>query len=388
MEFRTENKDARRDALKVLLAAPLPPPDHGGIVRWTRIIREEFQKCPAASLAFVDTTVRYRSATTRSLAIRLVGGSAQAIRDTCRVYGQLKRNRPNVLHLCTSGGPASLKDMLILRIAKWFRVPSLIHYRMGRLPSIIARAGMEWKATRQAMRLADVVVVLDRESEDCVKAALPEVNVTRLPNVVELDTIDRICSEEPAPSPCARGSIRLVFAGHVIPAKGVRELVEACVRLSDSRLVLEIIGPAQHGFKKELERIAAQMRNGDWLRLLGPVKHEESIRHIAAADMFILPSHTEGMPNVVLEAMACGRTILSTTVGAVPEMLDIGGPEECGVCVPAKDMGALAEAIRMLSDNGKRRAELGARARRRAERLYSVPVGCAQLLDLWRSLSK
>ena len=57
------------------------------------------------------------------------------------------------------------------------------------------------------------------------------------------------------------------------------------------------------------------------------------IRHIAKADLLVLPSYTEGAPMVVLEAMACGRAILATSVGAVPEMFDIGGPEECGVCI-------------------------------------------------------
>jgi glycosyltransferase involved in cell wall biosynthesis len=376
------------DKLKVLIAAPLPPPDHGGIVNWGRIIRREFEKNPTITLKFIDTTPRYRAVTNRSLAIRLVGGSAQAIRDTYRVYRQMKGNRPNLLHLCTSGGPASLKDVLILRIAKWFRVPSIIHYRMGRLPDIIERAGVEWKLTRQAMRLADVVIPLDRNSEECIKAALPDVNVVKLPNTVEIDEIDRICKEAPAPLDCPKGCTRLIFAGHVIPTKGLWELVTACVRLSDSRLALDIIGPASPGFQKSLEKIASQMRNGEWLRILGPVEHEKAVRYIAAADLFVLPSYSEGMPNVVLEAMACGQTILSTTVGAVPEMLDIGGPDECGVCVPPRNVDALADAIRTLVNNPQQCEQMGRKARQRAEQLYSVPVSCQQLVELWRTLIK
>ena len=383
-----DDKDIQADKLKVLIIAPLPPPDHGGIVRWARIIRAEFASKPEVALRFIDTAVRFRAVTNKSLPVRWIGGSVQALRDTFRVYRQLKGYRPNVLHLCTSGGPASLKDVLILRLARRFQVPSVIHYRMGRLPDIIARNGAEWKLTRRAMRLADVVIPLDKNSEGCVKAALPEARIVKLPNFVEIDEVDRICGEEPAPGGCPKGGVRLVYAGHVVPTKGLRDLVEACVRLPDCRLSLDIVGPVGAAFQKELKSIAARMSNGEWLRMLGPMDHEETIRYIAAADVFVLPSHTEGMPNVILEAMACGRTILSTAVGAVPEMLDIGGPEECGVCVPAKDVGALTEAIRMLSGNGEKRAELAGNARRRAERLYSVPVGCEQLFDLWRSVSR
>jgi glycosyltransferase involved in cell wall biosynthesis len=376
---------SQRDKLKVLIAAPLPPPEHGGIVNWGRIIRGKFDKHPTVELKFVDTTPRYRAVTNRSLAIRVVGGSAQALRDTYRVYRQLKCNRPHLLHLCTSGGPATLKDVLILRIAKWFQVPSAIHYRMGRLPDIIERAGIEWKITRRAMRLADVVIPLDRKTEECIKTALPDVHVVKLPNTVEIDEIDRICKEELAPVACP-GCTRLVFAGHVIPTKGLWELVTACMQLSDCRLALDIIGPASPGFKKSLEKIALPMKNGKWLRILGPVDHEKAVRHIAAADLFILPSYTEGMPNVVLEAMACGKTVLSTTVGAVPEMLDIGGPDECGVCVPPQNAAALADAIRMLVNNPQQCDQMGRKARQRAEQLYSVPVSCEQLENLWRTL--
>jgi glycosyltransferase involved in cell wall biosynthesis len=118
------------------------------------------------------------------------------------------------------------------------------------------------------------------------------------------------------------------------------------------------------------------------------VSHEQAIRHIGSANLFVLPSYSEGMPSVVLEAMACGKAILSTTVGAVPEMLDIGGPRQCGVCVPPQDVDALAVAIAQLLENSELRKEYGRRGRQRAEANYSIHIGCTQLLELWRSVSR
>jgi len=374
--------------LKVLIAAPLPPPDHGGIVSWSRIIRDELEKDPDIELAFIDTAARYRAVTNQSLGVRLIGGSAQALRDTYRIYKKIKKDRPSLLHLTTSGGPATLKDLIILSIAKRLRVASVIHYHMGRFPEIIERAGKEWKLVGRTMRLADAIILLDRDSKACIKAALPKVNVVQLPNMVEIDDIDRICKEEPEPAPCPSDCTRLVFAGHVIPTKGLKELISACVKLTDCPLVLDILGPASPGFQEDLEEIASKMRNGDWLHFHGSVNHEKAVRYIAAADLFVLPSYTEGMPYVVLEAMACGRTILSTTVGAVPEMLDIGGPQECGVCVPPRNTEAIADAIRRLVRNPQLRSKWGRMARQRAVQFYSVPVGCSQLIDLWRSISR
>jgi len=380
------NTESNFRVLKALVAAPVPPPDHGGIINWTRIMRRGMSQEPSVSLTFIDTTLRYRAVTNNSLTLRLIGGSAQALRDTYRLYRRLRNDRPDVLHLCTSGGPATLKDILMLQMAKWFGVPSIIHYRMGRLPGIAARGGIEWRLTSRAMSLASVVVPLDNRSEACVKTVLPNDRIARLPNMVEIDVIDAARKALEA-SHRKAGPCRVLFAGHVLPAKGVKELVLACARLHNIPLTLDVVGPVGSSFRRELVEAAAVRGNGSWLRLHGTMSHEETIRRILQADLFVLPSYTEGMPNVVLEAMACGVAIVATTVGAIPEMLDIGG-DECGVCVPPRDVDALAAALASLADNSDAREKLAIHARRRAEEYYSVPVACEQLLNLWRSVSR
>ena len=62
---------------------------------------------------------------------------------------------------------------------------------------------------------------------------------------------------------------------------------------------------------------------------------------LSASDVFVLPSYTEGFPNVIIEAMAMGKPIIATSVGAIPEMLDEG----CGVVVPPKDADSLQKAL-------------------------------------------
>ena len=125
----------------------------------------------------------------------------------------------------------------------------------------------------------------------------------------------------------------------------------------------------------------------DWFHYHGPKPHDDAVRMMAAADLFTLPSYSEGFPNVVAEAMALGKPILATTVGAIPEMLDIGGPEECGVVVPPREVEPLAAALeRLLATEPSYRLEIGKRARQRAERLYAAPVASRQLTDLWESV--
>jgi glycosyltransferase involved in cell wall biosynthesis len=63
---------------------------------------------------------------------------------------------------------------------------------------------------------------------------------------------------------------------------------------------------------------------------------------LAAADVFTLPSYMEGCPNTVMEALACGRPVVATSVGGIPEILN----EQCGLLIPPRDSHALAEALR------------------------------------------
>jgi glycosyltransferase involved in cell wall biosynthesis len=372
--------------LRVLLVAPMPPPHSGGIANWTGMLHRHLTGHPDVELRVVDTSVRWRRETNHSLPVRLTGGSLQALRDAWRTHRQMKRRRPHVLHLCTSGGPSALKDWLIARSARRCGVPCLIQYRMGRLPDVIRRNGWEWKWIRRGMRLADMTVVLDERSLAMVHSALPEAPVAILPNMVKIEEIDRIGSAA-APSSVCPGATRILFIGHVVPAKGVRELVSACLQLVEKNIVLEIAGTADPKFKNELETLAAQSGRSDWCRFHGTLEHDDVIALLHQADIFVLPSYTEGAPNTILEAMACRRAIVGTTVGAIPELLNLGGADACGIGVPPREVAPLARELARLIDQPPLRRELAAKARCRAELVYDIPVSCGRLIDLWRSLA-
>jgi glycosyltransferase involved in cell wall biosynthesis len=338
-------------------------------------------------LAFVDTTIRYRKATNPALYRRLTGGAWQALRDTFRTYRCIKKERPDVLHLCTSGGLATPKDILILSIARMLGVPGVVHYHIGRLPKIIARQSLDWRLTRRAMLLASSVVVLDKESKSCVEGNLQLQSTLELRNMVEVDRVASLGRLPPLIS-AVDGHLCVVYVGHVVPAKGIQELVASCAGLQERLLTLDLVGPVSEEFRRSLEKTALTKDSGKWLRFHGKRSHDEAIRCLAQADIFVLPSHTEGMPNVILEAMASGRAIVSTTVGAIPEMLDIGGPQECGICVPPQDVDALTEALERLIDHPDERRALGRLAAQRAKECFDVPVACRQLLELWRAVCK
>ena len=373
--------------MKILFLAPVPPPDHGGIINWTRLIKSEFAKRPDYKLRFVDSAMRYRDVTDTSVLLRIVFGSAQAIRDSFRVFHQFRSFLPDIFHLCTSGGPATLKDAIIVTLARQINIPVLVHYRMGRLPKILASKSIESLLTRYVLRASSGVLVLGEVSEKAVRDSLPDTYVINLPNMVDMDKIDpvRIHALQHIKT---KKSWNITFVGHVVPTKGIEELVRACSAQRDENLKLHLVGPCSETFQDALLSIANEgTDDGDWLKFYGPVNHSEAIRHIARCDLFGLPSYTEGAPNVILEAMSIGKPILSTFVGAVPEMLALDLDKPCGVCIVPKCADSIQKAIHDFLVDPQKWTQFGSNAHCRAKGVYASPIVCDQLIGVWKYIS-
>ncbi len=107
--------------------------------------------------------------------------------------------------------------------------------------------------------------------------------------------------------------------------------------------------------------------------------------YFAAADVFVLPSHSEGSPLVLVEAMAAKLPIVATAVGGVPEMVDSGRE---AVLVPARHPAELAEAIGQLLNDTGRAKQLGAAARQRVEVQFSLEARARTIGALYRDLCR
>jgi len=386
MSFRSEAKATLlKPLLKVLLVSPLPPPA-SGIASWSvRVLRELGARCDV-SIFHVDTAVRWRSTNDSSLLKRLCGGTLQALCDTARTFVVLLKQKPDVIHVCTSGSLGLPKDILILGISKLMRLQSVLHYRKGNLSEIIKRNGVEWKIMRLAIELTDCFLLLDQKSDELLRATLPHVPVERIPNPIDTEFIQNLFQVE-RDGLLAKEIPCIMFAGWVIPAKGVRELVEACCGIAGVSFELNIVGNVLETFQRELEAIAVQRDEGAWLKFQGMVNHTKALEAMECANIFVLPSHTEGFPNVVLEAMALGKPIIATKVGAIPEMLDETTNSPCGMLVAPCSVDELRSAITYFLTHPADAELYGERAKRKVISHYAMDKVLSQYLDLWRSLA-
>jgi glycosyltransferase involved in cell wall biosynthesis len=161
--------------------------------------------------------------------------------------------------------------------------------------------------------------------------------------------------------------------------KGQRDLIRALADVPHARLLL-----AGRDLERGGEYLAALEREAERAGVRARVEfagHRDDVPELLdRVDVVALPSWTEGLPMIVLEAMAHGRPVLATPVGGTPEAVVDG---ETGLLVPPRDPQALASALRRLLDDAELRARLGAAGRKRVEELFSAAEMEQRVLEIY-----
>jgi len=168
----------------------------------------------------------------------------------------------------------------------------------------------------------------------------------------------------------------VVYIGRLDMRKGLRELVEAAASLHPVRpnLHVYIVG---EGPDRGLVESAIQASNAaSYVHALPGCQFDEVADWMAAASLVTLPSYMEGCPNVVLEALACGRPVVATNVGGIPEIMS----HDCGRLVPPRHPSALARALAEVLDENWDASTISARHSR------SWDTVAAELQTIFESL--
>jgi len=160
----------------------------------------------------------------------------------------------------------------------------------------------------------------------------------------------------------------ILWSGRMIYAKGLLDLVECakyvCQEDSSISFILAGAGPLRGNLKKLISKLGLEKK----VILVGQLDRESLLRYYQNSTIFVLPSHRESFPNVVLEAMACGIPTVATDVGDVHKVVKDG---RTGFLVPPKDPKALGQRIIELLNDEALRKRMGEASRRLVENHYS-----------------
>jgi len=161
----------------------------------------------------------------------------------------------------------------------------------------------------------------------------------------------------------------VITAGYLLEAKGIFELVNAFDQVAGRHRQAMLVYLGDGPERPALENRIAHSPFKERVHLVGHVHPQEVATYFRAADLFALPSHHEGMPNVVLEGMAAGLPILATRVGGIPEAVP---DERYGILVPPRNQAELGRALERILADRPLRESMGAAARRRAVEHYDI----------------
>jgi glycosyltransferase involved in cell wall biosynthesis len=169
-----------------------------------------------------------------------------------------------------------------------------------------------------------------------------------------------------------------IYAGYLQKQKGIYEMLEAFCRIHkvEPNIMLCVCG----GGREELKftQMVRERNLEHVIRILGEVHPDQMNKWMKASDLFVLATHTEGMPNVVMEAMACGLPVVTTTVGGLPEAI---GDCEGAILVPPRDVDKFEDAVLKVLRNEQLRERMGLAARKRAEERFGIQQNARKILD-------
>jgi colanic acid/amylovoran biosynthesis glycosyltransferase len=238
---------------------------------------------------------------------------------------------------------------------------------------------VSWFGLADKVRHADAVVCISDFARSQLMALVEERHWSKL-RVIH-------CGVDPAryagvadpPS----GRPRILCVGRLVPEKGQAVLLNALALLTkhgvDAELELVGEGPS----REALEGLVTKLALGDRVSFAGTIGQDAIDAHYEAASVFCLPSFSEGVPVVLMEAMACRRPVVATAIAGIRELVDDG---KSGVLVSPGRTDELARALERLLRNPDLCQQLGEAGRRHVARCYDIGSSAGQLQELFGDL--
>lgn len=174
---------------------------------------------------------------------------------------------------------------------------------------------------------------------------------------------------------------RLLFVGRLAGVKGVPVLLQALARLKTQHPALQLTLIGDGPERPRIEAEAKALGLGDNTRFLGYQSQDAVAEALQQSDLFVLPSFAEGLPVVLMEAMAAALPVVTTRIAGVPELVQDG---ESGLLVAPGDVDALSTALETLVSDPKRRARMGRAGREKVCAEFDIMTEARKLSALFR----
>jgi len=220
----------------------------------------------------------------------------------------------------------------------------------------LSKGGLMLKINHFILKRVDRIIAVSKDVEEKIhNLDIPPSKIINIPNGIPNQEIFFNLPDK------ASISYSLLFVGRLVPLKNLELLLKAVAHLKDKLPKINLIIVGDGPLYAKLKSYAEELQILDYVRFEGGQPREKIYNYFQNADIFILPSATEGFSIVILEALAAGKPVISTKVGIAPEIIK---HKENGILIEAGDLNALEKYIYLLLTDNNLMRKISVNARK------------------------
>jgi L-malate glycosyltransferase len=345
--------------MKICLVSPIYPAV-GGIASWANLYKKKISELNH-DLTIINTSlIGRRSSKINAKRNFLI----EFYRYLKILINLLKYDKKifDIHHFNTSASNFGIiRDYLLIKHLYKVKTKIILHFHCNIKDQITRKIGKSF--LKKSLNLVDYTIVLNDQSKDYL-LDLGYRNVIYIPNFIDHEFYQNTKFE------IKKEISEIVFVGHVIESKGVKEIFEVSKRFK--KIIFNIIGP--YNYNKNI-------KFSENVIFHGILRSEKLKEVILKSDVFLFPSYTEGFSISLLEAMSLGLSIITTDVGSNKKLINKKG----GIIVPIKNVDKIEEAILSLK-NDKKRYAMGQYNINEVKRYYNDDVVITKLVNFYHNI--
>jgi glycosyltransferase involved in cell wall biosynthesis len=259
------------------------------------------------------------------------------------VYILINQKKYQVIHFHVGCAASFYRKSIFLRVSKWFNKKTIFHIHGHDFDSFyLKNKTVNKNYIRNTLNKGDKILVLSEYWQRFFKKEFKNINVDILPNGIDVDEFE-VCIKK------NNAFNTFLFLGRLEKRKGVYDLIKAIDIVVNSYNRKELIFYlAGDGEIDKVKKIIHDRKLSDNIKVLGWLNKDEKKKMLRESDVVVLPSYDENLPMSLIEAMSCGKIIISTYAGGIPDLVK---HDFNGFLFNAGDIQQLVNYILFVNDN-------------------------------------
>ena len=284
----------------------------------------------------------------------------------------------NLIHVHFSSRGSTFRTLILILILLLFRKPIILHAHGSGFDIFYSNLPLWLKQiVNHLFRKCSCFVTLSNSWKKfyVTNLGIEEDRIVVLPNPVKFPSykFNRKSNSN---------DIKFLFLGRIGQRKGAFELIEAFSNIPSTKRTRASLIIAGDGEVEKAKKLVIDLELSDRITIFDWVNSQERDALLSKSDIFILPSHNEGLPMAIIEAMSFGLSIITTPVGGIPELISNGNN---GLLTEPGNTNELSDAMQYLIDNENIRKSLGTKAKERVASL-DIKKYCLSLMSVYQSI--